>query len=821
MKHRPNLVQQAQAELNAQEQNAQGQNALTPMPPTPQPATPGANNRVRAAAQVPLPVNRNNVLAAKRKVAREEPNIWNMNQGRSLFQLGPESSGVKKQMTVQAAPVLSPPVLSPPVLSPPVLSPPFASTSRRNRRRHNTTPGLARAQARKAEKLHAEIQRREAARKALLANNGLGNNPFSAIEIESPVNSPRNKRLAEQALKRATRAEKNENAFVSPVGLYGNNTFVENIGSKQKEMSTLRANAPEFVPGAAAAEAAEAAQVALNAAAVAANPVYNSSAARKAAFAAQEANNAARKASFAAQEVNNAALAAAREAALRAVRTSTINNSPAVSNAVVAAQLERNTLSNQNARIAAKQRVERYKLGILPEQQALRKSAAANAAAAAAAAAAHEAAFAKSGEGPDVYGCTPCDRKILEKLDTILDRSKPSNILGAIKGTGAFVVTQVGAALSDAEAALKLAQDKGSKKAMKVAELALKYAQKKLEQLKNALTLSDETKKKIAEALENVNKALKYLDDNKKNILGGLTAPIWGPIFVALLAAQKIIEGLNIVGSATYNYLKTVAVPAAKAAWSITKAKILSSLGLAKTWMNNTRKSIGKSLYNFGSGVGSRLSGLGSRLSTGTRGVRNYLSGRTKERARILRFIKYYAIQTGKKSINWNNLEETQMYNRWVRQLVETGMYESDAKLAIQNLLGGLSVNEVNGMVTAADGKAKVNPEAFVPPANLNYTRVKGEPYWTGTAEPAPRIPIEMHARPGALVEKQPGKLALSPIQRPEVAEPVVPLRRVAANPNINTVAGMDGGRKRSRKNRKSSRKSSRKNRKSSRRNRK
>jgi hypothetical protein len=148
-------------------------------------------------------------------------------------------------------------------------------------------------------------------------------------------------------------------------------------------------------------------------------------------------------------------------------------------------------------------------------------------------------------------------------------------------------------------------------------------------------------------------------------------------------------------------------------------------------------------------------------------------------------------------------------------------MYESDAKLAIQNLLGGLSVNEVNGMVTAADGKAKVNPEAFVPPANLNYTRVKGEPYWTGTAEPAPRIPIEMHARPGALVEKQPGKLALSPIQRPEVAEPVVPLRRVAANPNINTVAGMDGGRKRSRKNRKSSRKSSRKNRKSSRRNRK
>ena len=80
MKHRPNLVQQAQAELNAQEQNAQGQNALTPMPPTPQPATPGANNRVRAAAQVALPVNQNNIIRDQRKAARErkEPNIWNI-----------------------------------------------------------------------------------------------------------------------------------------------------------------------------------------------------------------------------------------------------------------------------------------------------------------------------------------------------------------------------------------------------------------------------------------------------------------------------------------------------------------------------------------------------------------------------------------------------------------------------------------------------------------------------------------------------------------------------------------------------------------------
>jgi hypothetical protein len=53
----------------------------------------------------------------------------------------------------------------------------------------------------------------------------------------------------------------------------------------------------------------------------------------------------------------------------------------------------------------------------------------------------------------------------------LLDRSKPSTILGAIKGTGAFVVTQVGAALSDAEIALKKAQEQGSKKAKKFEKL--------------------------------------------------------------------------------------------------------------------------------------------------------------------------------------------------------------------------------------------------------------------------------------------------------------------------------------------------------------
>ena len=817
MKHRPNLVQQAQAELNAQEQNAQGQNAqgqnaLTPIPPTPQPVTPGANNRVRAAAEVPLPVNRNNVLAAKRKAAREEPNIWNMNQGRSLFQLGPN-----------ARPAISPAIASPainPAIASPAINPsgyPFGvvpSFSRRNRRRHNTTPGLAKAQSRKAEKLHAEIQRRNAARKALIANNGLGNNPFSAIDSDLlEQNKLRNSRRLENNAKRAIRAKKNLDAFVSPVGLYGNNTFVENIGSKQKEMSSpppppRRRSYPENQGAAAAAAfaanlnaAAAPPVVPFSFAAPPAVPQFSSSVRGTNLERANAENQAPRKQFVVAPVVPapEAPENAAREAALRAVRTSSVNNSPAVSNAVVAAQLERNSVTNQEAIAAAKERVERYKLGILPEQRALRTSAAANHAAAVAAAAAHEAAFAKSGEGPDVYGCTPCDRKILEKLDTLLDRSKPSNVLGALKGTGAFVVTQVAAALSDAVAALKLAQEKGSKKARKVAEDALKYAQKKLGQLLKALTLSDETKKKIAEALENVNKALKLLYDNRGTILLVATAPIWGPIYLVLEAARKIIEGLTIVGSATYNYLKTVVVPAATLAWSSAKTKILTALGLAASWMNNTRKALGTSLYNFGTSVG-------SRLSRGTRGVRNYLSGRTKKRDSILRFIKRKYLNEGVKVM------PEQAKIRWVGELVETGMDPNQADAAIQAVLSGLKIPTTpsyeptsnalalfeNGKVTATNGVAQ--PRQILPAGVL-------------TPEPTGPTPVNFSYKSGLQSEAE-KRLAPKPasLVNPNASGlNALQLARKAA-----LARGSQGG-KRSRKNRKSSRK----NRKASRKNRK
>jgi len=122
--------------------------------PTPLPAPNGVSKRAQNAAQVALPENQNNIIRDQRKAARErkEPNIWNMNEGRSLFQLGPN-----------ARPAIRPPV-SPPIANP-AISPsgyPFGvvpSSSRKNKRlvSHNTTPGLARAQAANAAKRHARF----------------------------------------------------------------------------------------------------------------------------------------------------------------------------------------------------------------------------------------------------------------------------------------------------------------------------------------------------------------------------------------------------------------------------------------------------------------------------------------------------------------------------------------------------------------------------------------------------------------------------------------------------------------------------------------
>jgi hypothetical protein len=149
------------------------------------------------------------------------------------------------------------------------------------------------------------------------------------------------------------------------------------------------------------------------------------------------------------------------------------------------------------------------------------------------------------------------------------------------------------------------------------------------------------------------------------------------------------------------------------------------------------------------------------------------------------------------------------MYNRWVKQLVATGMDEMDAKLAIQNLLGGLSVNEVNGMVTASN----VTLKSRAAEAEANLARA--------AAEVAQKPALEAYAPP---VFKQ-NRNELESFLANETEPPTFqykgtqgaplglqPRARVASIPGLPAVKGG-----RSRKNRKSSRKSSRKNRKSSR----
>jgi len=57
-------------------------------------------------------------------------------------------------------------------------------------------------------------------------------------------------------------------------------------------------------------------------------------------------------------------------------------------------------------------------------------------------------------------------------------------------------------------------------------------------------------------------------------------------------------------------------------------------------------------------------------------------------------------------------------------------------------------------LVTAADGKAKVNPEAFAPPENLNYTRVKGVNAINADVEFELAKLRAQNARPGSAAER-------------------------------------------------------------------
>jgi hypothetical protein len=793
MKHRPNLVEQAQAELNAQEQNG-----LTPLPPTPQPVS-ATSNRALAAAQVPLPRNQNNVVAAQRKAAREQPNIWNM----------------------------------PGSLVPSVVQQVEAN---------------ANAGERQAALLNAQAAQRIAAQ---AGNNVLGNNPLQFSNVVDQPTVRNSRRLANNA-KRQMRSKKNLNAFVSPVGLYGNDAFVENIGSNQNIiMSNRGTTASVFnTPGSlnvAALGNSRASNNAKRAARAAVTPsVFNAPGSLNlAALGNSRASNNAKRAARAAVtpsvfntpgSLNVAAFGSSDFPSAANVDAANAGVNAAAAEAARAAASAAKLRAEQEERALARARLRAPEIpaivqnpfgGPNPFGSAPKtNNAAAEAAAAAAAAAVHAANVAalqynagstnlklplnqqlarlntrknlasstnfkyELGATNPSLGCTPCEAEILSKLDTLLDRSKPSNVLGALKGTGAWVVTQVAAALSDAEAALKLAQEKGSKVAKSVAKKALEYANKKLEQLQKATTLSDETKLKIKMALIKIKDALGMLAKTTGLIIGGTTLVA---VILAVGSAAAIIGGLSLAGSKAFNYLKTVAVPAATASWSSAKTKILAGLGLAASWMNSTRKAVGRRLYNFGTRVSGAAAAAYAAAGRGAGAVSRAmyrLSGR----------------------------EQADMIKQLVQQVTS---------LELQGRITSKALEELNAALAAAK-PGVVTADVAAEAAKVGADRLLANAAAASSPANASSLPRLANAAPTATSSNGCSPYARMP--RSELGALVIRLGRHQNNsPNARAEfikarncwkKDKTNGGKRSRKNRRGSRKNRKASRKSSRRNR-
>ena len=783
LRNHPNLVQQAQAELNAQEQNG-----LTPIPPTPQPVS-AASNRALAAAQVPLPANRNNILREQRKAAREQPNIWNMNQGRSLFQLGPER-------------VVKPPILSPPVLSPPVqltVQPVsfVQSASRRNRHRHNTTPGLARAQLRKREKLHAQLQRKaqlernEAARKAaMLANNGLGNNPFNGINSSLfEQTKVRNTRRLENNAKRANRAKENLDAFVSPVGLYGNDAFVENIGSSQNQMSTPGVNAgvpaPESSPLPVPAPATNEFKAAAGTLAIELSHEVEFLRSRILQGALNslgqetknKVNNAVRSAESSVGRLIGESFSVNTQGDLdtfskmiASVRTNLIQ----VHKLITPINSEYRKANKAAANAAKAERARLNALGVsgavaAAQARKLARYASQNAAAAAAAAEAEATVKAATNKmAANIASCSPCEKRIIDKLDLLLTPSTSSQALTTI-------MKSVSAATKTAALAMKSAER----------ELALKRVAMGAagqEAVRQALNFAIDRYTAAIDAIKNLPPFPK-----KEEVLARLTAGR-----NAAGVAVQSVGGIIVLGVATaataaytaangvYTFISTISIPKLptleniKTSWATTKANLERALGLKPDWWKGEqglRARIGtryqnfkKSLTNFRTGLGTRISGVGSRLSRGTRKVSNYLSGRAQQRAKIL---ETASIISDTLSVN------AQGFNNIVRRLVATGLTEEEANKALKAVLTGRSVT---------NALASTTPGMVIAAAKVEAAANPGTGFET--------VPLNGNGNIGS------GSTS-------------------GANFGITRVIG---GRKRSRK---SSRKSSRKNRKSSRKNRK
>lgn len=381
-------------------------------------------------------------------------------------------------------------------------------------------------------------------------------------------------------------------------------------------------------------------------------------------------------------------------------------------------------------------------------------------------------------------GCTPCEEKIVAKLDTLLDRSKPSTGvsnaltsgkktvqsaldavvlgLGEAAAAGKFGLGVAGAAVLASAIRLGQAAAAGARKvggaaadAVVAAGIELETAARTARKCIKGSPTGDNRSVRCAAAYAAVKEATNKL----KSLMPSLPIMPWPVTLTFPKISYFTLKNAN--GMTKFN------------------RNVSSARGVLGRFGNR----VTKRFDNFSRGVRNVSGRATAAISRGTLSTRNYLSGRTKQRQSILRFIKRSYYNRGVKNIAPAALE------RWTRELVATGMSADDARIAIKNVLGGLNMGD-NGMVTATN----VGPTA-------KSLGVAGAP---------------------ELIASTPNNPGLQALLAPPQAGLTAPkgLNALAAARQASLAQATTGGRSRKNRSRKN-RKASRKNRKASRKNRK
>ena len=809
--------------------------------PIPAAAPNGANQRARNAAEVALPENQNNIIKAQRKAARNEPNIWNMNEGRSFFQ-GPNA-------IAKISPAVSPAV------NPSGYPLGVVPSSRKNKRfvSHNTTHGLARAQAANARKRHARLlsnvgsnqnkkmpvgasgnrfnqsrrgsEARDAQAQALRANPKLRaaaavaalppfpklaplpsepSGPSSPLEVPelpgrsnvglgppgflgavpSPVppplppkrSYPNNQGAAAAA---AFARELNEAAAATPPAVPAAPPAVPQFNGSVRGTNLERVNAenqpkprkqfivapyqnnmsalgqlpppppPEGFKGAYLASRNPIAPSPGNPfGSSPGNPfglspggilplspskvLANSNALRRLRLRSNEREyNLARRAEGAANATrqNEMRRAAAAAAAAHFANEARINNVQRASkaNAKIAnirTRLQKVKPDTPNSdRLLAELAVAETELKMLP--QVARNAAAAQRAAETLA---NPISSFTSGStnlqlpsGVEA-GCSPCEAQILGKLDLLLDRSKPSRLVSDALASGSNALASgkktIQSAIEATLLGLKLAMEQGTAGATAAGTAVIAAAFRTGKAVIAAGKKVDEAATNAASELLN---AARIARNCVKGAAKGTNRS--QKCAAAYAAVQNKLNELKMFLSPPYPPLPW---PISLTFPKINYFTLKNANGKTQfnRNVNRTRGALGrfgnrisKGLGAFGASLKNASSRASSALSRGTLSTRNYLSGRTKQRNSILRFIKRSYYNRGIKNIAPDALE------RWTRELVATGMSADDARTAVINVLGGLNMGP-NGKVTAADGLSLSQRAAQ---AEANFARAASE----------------------------------------------------------------------------------------------